>query len=116
MFSDICDELDSVKQFIDNIFIITNDSNLLISKNDFTTFYNQENNSKKQFADLLTKLKELNIQYERTFRVNGCKGADLITSKQIIHQHQLSLQHTEAVEFYEGKQICIKNNKKRFKF
>jgi len=74
MFSDICDELDSVKQFIDNNFIITNDTNDRISKNDFVAFYNQENNTRKNFTDLLTKLKELNIQYERTYRVNGCKG------------------------------------------
>ena len=74
MFSDICDKIDSVKQFIDNNFIITNDTNDRISKNDFVAFYNQENNTRKNFTDLLTKLKELNIQYERTYRVNGCKG------------------------------------------
>ena len=38
---------------------------------------------------------------------------DIITSKNIIHQHQLSRQHTEAIEFYEGKQICIRKQKEK---
>lgn len=32
----------------------------------------------------------------------------LMISKNILRDHQRSRQHTEAIEFYEGKKICIK--------
>ncbi len=74
LYSDVCEELDIVKQFVENNFIITHNSIDRLSKNDFTTFFNQANNTKKQFSELLNKLKEINIQYEKNIWSNGCKG------------------------------------------
>ena len=41
-------------------------------------------------------------------KIGFCKTCDCMIHILGIREHQRSQQHMEAIEFYEGKQICIK--------
>ena len=73
-YHNVCDDNDRTKSFIDDYFIITNNTKDRISKNEFVSMFNQINKSKVEFKHLNNDLKRLNILCDRNKRINGCKG------------------------------------------
>ena len=74
LFSDLCDENDTVMNFINNNFIITNSESDRISKDELTKMYNQIMKTNNKFIYLLPHLKRIGIKYNKDGSVNGKRG------------------------------------------
>lgn len=73
-FKELCEENDTMKDFINSQFEITNDDSDRIGKDDFVMMYNEKFKLKLRFRQLLSDIKRLGIVYERQKRCNGKKG------------------------------------------
>ena len=74
LFKLLCDENDTIKQFISDNFAVTNNKNDKISKDDFTKFFNAENKMSVKFINLLPDIRRLGIDYKHDAQVNGKRG------------------------------------------
>jgi P4 family phage/plasmid primase-like protien len=73
-FKELCEENDTMKDFINSQFEITNDDSDRIGKDDFVMMYNEKFKLKLRFRQLLSDIKRLGIVYHRQKRCNGKQG------------------------------------------
>jgi hypothetical protein len=73
-FSDVCNENDPMKDFIDKYFVMTNLDSDRIHKDDFVKFYNTINKTNLTWSHAINDIKRLGLIYDRKKRINGLAG------------------------------------------
>ncbi|AYV81404.1 MAG: DNA primase, partial [Harvfovirus sp.] len=95
-FRDMCDENDTMSEFLRNHFVITHDNADLIHKDDFTGLYNEVYKKKVTWTFLLSDIKRKNITYDRTKKSRGMQGCLMGIKKKAIFDNSDSEEENES--------------------